>query len=165
MNDVEELLREEMRARVAAAEARQADETPLMLLGRLDRRIRRARLRRRWGTAGLSAVAIGVAIALPLALFSPGYRSSGAPHPTVPLTDTAATPSGWAPVAYGNAQISVPADWRVSRGPVCEAGGRIRPRTSLSRSGSIRIPRPRCGAFGLAFVTRDATGRSTETTR
>src|SRR5262249_38489793 len=115
MNDLEDLLREELHARVAAAEASQAEESATVLLGRLDQRIRRARLRQRWGAAGLSAIGIGVAIFLPLALLAPGapagYGGNGAHHLGIPLSDTAATPSDWAPIAYGHAQISVPPDW------------------------------------------------------
>lgn len=41
-----------------------------------------------------------------------------APHPTSPpysspVIDLAATPAGWVPAAYGDAQISVPADWKI----------------------------------------------------
>src|SRR5262252_8837912 len=51
-------------------------------------------------------------------------------RPGVPLTDTGATPPGWAPVAYGDAQISVPALWYVEGSPggsVCpgETGGMV----------------------------------------
>jgi hypothetical protein len=147
MNDIEDLLREELRARVAAAEARQAEEPPRVLLGALDRRIRRARLRQRWGAAGLSAVAIGVAIFLPLALLAPGapagYRGNGSHHPRIPLTDTAATPSGWTPIAYGNAQISVPSDWLVSSRPVC---GRVGHGYVVigTASTSLAVRNPRC---------------------
>ncbi len=120
MNDVEDLLREELRARVDAAEAALPDNA-LRLID-IDAWIGRVRLRRRWMGAALSAVAVAAAIALPLALLSPvtpgrvGPVTRGA---AVPLTDTSVTPRGWAPVAYDNVEISVPADWRVASKPVC----------------------------------------------
>ena len=120
MNDLEDLVRRELRAHVDAVEAMQANEPPSVLLGALDRRIRRARLRRRWTASALSAVTIAAAITLPLAVLSQATRPlpSAVLQPArVPLSDTAATPSGWVPVAYGNAQISVPADWRVASRP------------------------------------------------
>lgn len=123
MNDLEDLLREEMRARVAAAEAAAAVEQPVALLADVEGRIRRARLRSRWTASALSAVAIAAVIVLPLTLLSPGPSQTnpvlGGPPPSLPLTDTAATPTGWVPVAYGDAQISVPADWRIASRPVC----------------------------------------------
>jgi hypothetical protein len=126
MNDLEELVREELLARVAAAEAKQQAEPVAALLGGLDRRIRAARLRRRWTAAALSAVAMAAAIALPLTLLSPGPAGPSGPVTPrgIPLTDTSATPPGWVPVAYGDTQISVPADWRVADRPVCGRVGR-----------------------------------------
>jgi hypothetical protein len=119
MNDLEDLVRRELRAHVDAVEAMQADE-PSVLLGALDRRIRRARLRRRWTASALSAVAIAAAITIPLASLAPRTpiaRSLTASPGSVPLSDTSVTPTGWLPVAYGDAQISVPADWRVASRP------------------------------------------------
>jgi hypothetical protein len=116
MNDLDDLVRRELRACVDAAEAKQADQPLRVLLEGLQERIRQAKIRRRWGAAGLSAMAIGVAIALPLALFSPGNRIEPTvvvPRASVPLSDVAATPHGWVSVAYGDVQISVPADWQV----------------------------------------------------
>jgi RNA polymerase sigma factor (sigma-70 family) len=129
MNDLEDLLRQELRARVDAAEARQEDEPLTVLMRGLDLRIRRARIRRRCGAAGLSAMAVGVAIAVPLALLSPaaphGNRRGGAHHhPTLQLTDIAATPGGWATVANGDAQLSVPPTWLIAPRPVCGRVGR-----------------------------------------
>jgi len=147
MNDLEDLLREELHARVAAAEASQAEESATVLLGRLDQRIRRARLRQRWGAAGLSAIGIGVAIFLPLALLAPGapagYGGNGAHHLGIPLSDTAATPSDWAPIAYGHAQISVPPDWLVAPRPVCGRVGRGYVVIG-SVSTSLVVRNPRC---------------------
>lgn len=120
MNDVEDMLREELRVRVDAADAQRPDGAPR--LSDIEARVRRVRLRRRWTGAALSAVAVAAATALPLALLSAGAAHRGGPgtlRPGVPLTDTAATPRGWATVAYGDAQISVPARWRISSRLVC----------------------------------------------
>src|SRR5262249_41896786 len=122
MNDLEDLVRQELRARADAAEAAAAVEQPVALLADVEGRIRRARLRSRWTASALSAVAIAAAIVLPLPLLPQGPRTNpllGGPPPSLPLTDMAATPAGWVPVAYGNAQISVPADWLVASRPVC----------------------------------------------
>ncbi|HEX9526973.1 MAG TPA: hypothetical protein VF951_05710 [Streptosporangiaceae bacterium] len=155
MNELEDLVREELRARAAAAEAAAADELA-PLVAALERRIRRARLRRRWTAAALSAVAVAGVIVLPLTLLSPGPAGVNplfrGPRGPVPLTDTAATPSGWAPVANGNAQISVPADWRVSTRPVC---GRAAPGYVVlgSASISLRVRNPRCRqALNMAAI-------------
>lgn len=123
MNDIEDLVREELRARVDAAEAAAADEQPGTLLADLERRIGRARMRRRWTASAAGAVAVAGAVVLALTLPSHGLLRTnpliaGAPS-SVPLTDTAATPRGWATVAYGDAQISVPAGWQVAARPVC----------------------------------------------
>jgi hypothetical protein len=130
MNDIEDLVREEMRARAATAEAAAADEQPIAFLADLDRRIRRARLSRRWTTSALSAIAIAAAIALPLTLPSPGQPDaqpiSSDQQPPFPLTDTAATPRGWAPVAYGDAQISVPASWYLEGLGTSVCGGGVK---------------------------------------
>jgi hypothetical protein len=129
MNDLEDLVRAELRARVAAAESAQEGEPPAVLLGELDRRIRRVWIRRRWTVSALSAIAFAAAVALPLALLSPGPAASNplvtrSPRAAVPLTDTAATPPGWAPVAYRGAQISVPGSWYVeTRGGSACGGG------------------------------------------
>ena len=122
MNDVEDLLRAELRARVDAAEAARPDSA--LRLSDLDARIRRVRLRRRWTGAALSGVAVAAAVAV--ALSSPPAPSQVEPAtrgPQVPLTDTAVTPAGWTPVAYGSVQISVPAHWRVASRLVCGRAG------------------------------------------
>lgn len=143
MNDLEELLREELRARVAAAEA---DRGPAVLLTGLEQRIRWTRLRRRRTGAALSAAAVAAAIALPLALLSPVTPGRVGPVTrgrAVPLTDTSVTPRGWAPVAYGNVQVSVPADWRVASRPVCghTSHGYVVLGTT---STSLAVRNPRC---------------------
>jgi hypothetical protein len=38
---------------------------------------------------------------------------TSAPENSSPVVDVSATPTGWVPVAYGEAQVSVPADWWV----------------------------------------------------
>jgi hypothetical protein len=125
MNDLEDLLREELHARVAAAEAAAAGEQPAresaILLGDLDRRIRRARLQRRWTASVLSATAFAAAVALPLTLLSPGQPRTNplfiGPHSKVPLSDPSLTPPGWSPLTYRDAQVSVPSSW-VVQGPL-----------------------------------------------
>ncbi len=157
MNDVEDLLREELRARVDAAEAALPD-TGLRLID-IDARIRRARFRRRWTGAALSAVAAAAAIALPLALLSPGSPSRVGhvtPEHGVPLTDTAATPSGWATVAHGDAQISVPPDWQVSSKPMC---GRAAPgNVVLGTDSTLLVVRCR-HAQNMAAILLEPDGR------
>src|SRR5215472_12676963 len=122
MNDLEDLVREELRARAEAADAEHPAEPAAALLGAMDRRIRAARLRRRWTAAAFSGAAIAAAVTLPLALLSPGVppsirsvRPGG--HGTVPLSDPALTPPGWTPLTYRDAQISVPSSW-VVQGPL-----------------------------------------------
>ncbi|MGO9559946.1 MAG: hypothetical protein ACLPQS_13445 [Acidimicrobiales bacterium] len=41
------------------------------------------------------------------------------PSPSIQLTDTQLAPSGWVPIDYGHAQISVPATWDVMAPPAC----------------------------------------------
>jgi len=126
MSDLEELVREELRARVAAAEAQHPQESAVALLRGLDRRISVTRMRRRWTGAALSAVAVAAAIALPLTLLAPaptlippagGGKHGTPPHGTVPLSDPSLTPPGWTPLTYRDAQISVPSSW-VVQGPL-----------------------------------------------
>ena len=143
MNDLEDLVRQELRARVDSAEAKQVGEPGSVLLIELGQRIRRARRRRRWG-AGFGAVAVA-ATALVLGLasfensaFKPDVLRS---RPLPALTDTAATPAGWMPIAHGDAQISVPADWRVSSRPVC---GHVGIGYVIIGSASRPIVNPRC---------------------
>jgi hypothetical protein len=145
MTDVEELLREELRARVDAAEAARTDIAPAVRLTELDTRIRRIRLRRRRTGAVLSAAVIAAGVTLPVAL-RPGPVVRAGPHgpgAALPLTGTAATPAGWAAVAHGDAQISVPARWLVASTPQC--GRRIPGYVVLGpASTNLVVRNPRC---------------------
>jgi hypothetical protein len=90
-----------------------------------------AQLRRHWKAAALVTAATAAAVTIPLTLLSQPSAGGGLVVPLgVPLTDTGATPPGWAPVAYGDAQISVPALWYDESSPggsVCpgETGGMV----------------------------------------
>jgi hypothetical protein len=152
MNDLEDLVREELRARVAAAEAEHPAESAAALLVGVERRLRVARLRLRWTAAGLSTVAVAAAVILPLTLLSPDVTAGQPVQPAgkgpVPLSDPSLTPPGWSPLTYRDAQISVPSSWVVQgpQGSVCGAttnggvlfGRRYHPER-LSRSG-CRLP-------------------------
>lgn len=55
----------------------------------------------------------------------PPTTQNGVPPTTQPppAVDVSATPVGWVPVAYGDAQVSVPASWYVLyRSPPCYFG-------------------------------------------
>jgi len=155
MNDLEDLVRQELRSRVDAVEARQA-ATPLAdLMNRLDQRIRRARIRRRWTTSALGAVAVAAAITIPLTSLSPGTRimpNVALPAASVQLSDTSATPKGWVPVAFGAVQISVPADWRVGSRPCDRAAqGYVVIGTA---STPLAVRNPRCKRAANVAVIR-----------
>jgi hypothetical protein len=110
------------------------------------------RLRRRWKAVTLGAVVVVAAVALPLSLLSQRQNASGGP--VMLLTDTAATPAGWAPVAHGDAQISVPADWGVSTRPVCGRVGLGYVVLGTS-STSLLVRNPRCRqAANMAAILR-----------
>ena len=141
MNDIEDLLRAELRARVEAAEAAGPDSA--LRLSSLDARIRRVRLRRRWTGAALGGVAVAAAVALQLAQSPPPAPSRVEPGPRVPLADTALTPAGWVPVAYGNVQISVPAHWRVESRLVCGRAGHGSVVLGTTAT-SLVVSNPRC---------------------
>ena len=106
-------------------------------------------LRRRWTGAALSAVAVAAAIALPLALLSPGPATRFGPKPGAALAAERHgrdSPSGWAPVAYGDAQISVPAELACD-----QYAADMRSRGSRATSSSARpvhvdyiVQNPRC---------------------
>jgi hypothetical protein len=114
----------------------------------LDLRIRRARIRWRWTASALSALAVAAAITFPLAFLSSGTRimqGAGRPPAGSPQarTDTAATPRGWAPVAYGAAQISVPSGWELASSPVC--GRAVRGYVVIGTTAtSLAVRNPRC---------------------
>ena len=112
-----------------------------------------ARLRRRWKAATLGAVVIAAAVDLPLSFLSQRQNAGGGQ--VMLLTDTAATPPGWATVAHGDAQISVPTDWRVSTRPVC---GRVGLGYVVlgTRSTSLLVTNPRCRqAANMAAILRE----------
>jgi hypothetical protein len=152
MNDLEDLLRRELRARADAADEAASSRRLAPLLTGLEHQIRRTRLHRKVQACALAAAAVAVAIVLPLALLSGGSTPSstigpgstrpaspGGTHPGtvgpskpghgssvpvengIPLTRTSLTPSGWAPVSYLDAQLSVPSSWLVqsSSGTSC----------------------------------------------
>lgn len=152
MNDVEAMLRDELRARVARAEAAQTAESagqPTVLLAGLDQRIRRARLRRRWEGSVLAAVAMAAAITLPLTLLSPSPIPGGRHHIEMALSNPSLTPPGWSPLTYRDAQVSVPSSWVVQGplGSVCGVtthGGVLLGRnlrlTELNADSGCRLP-------------------------
>jgi hypothetical protein len=147
MSDLEELIRDELRARVAAAEAEHTDELAPALMRGLDRRISVTRLRRRWTGAALSAVAVAAAIALSLTLLAPApliIPVGGGKHSAVPLSDPLLTPPGWTALTFRDAQISVPSSWVVQgrRGSICgvTAGGGV----VLGRQYPVRLGRVGC---------------------
>ena len=116
---------------VLTAQAERADR-PTAMLEKVESLVRRKRRRRKTVSAALGAPALLVAVILPLALLSaagpaaPRHGTGPANPPpgrmTIPLVDTAATPHGWAPVAFGAAQISVPSSWLLeSIGTSCGA--------------------------------------------
>jgi len=165
MNDIEDLVRAEMRARVAAAERAAADQRPggesATLLRDLARRIRRARIRRRLTASAMSAVAFAAAVTLPLALLSSGRAARPGPVKpgAVPPTDTA-TPRGWARLANGDAQISAPSDWRVSTRVVCDrtVSGYV---VLGNASTSLIVRNPRCRqAPNMAAILLEPRNRS-----
>ena len=65
---------------------------------------------------GMSTVRLRTLMLVILALVLAACTSSPSVTPTtrpLPVIDLSATPAGWVPVAYGDAQISVPANWGV----------------------------------------------------
>ena len=69
-----------------------------------------------------------LALALALAACTTGQAVPPTTQPTTsttqptPAVDLSATPPGWVPVVYGDAQISVPADWYVLYSQPCDSG-------------------------------------------
>jgi hypothetical protein len=80
------------------------------------RRRHSAQVRRVLVITAVAAVTVA-AVAIPLALRG-GSTLSPAGHRSPPV-DVTATPPGWSPVAYDNAQISVPSDWGLARQQEC----------------------------------------------
>ena len=75
----------------------------------------------------LRAALVMVVIAVALTVFTSSQTFATTTVPTtakvLPAVDLSATPAGWVPVAFGNAQISVPAAWWVLYdSPPCPTG-------------------------------------------
>ena len=108
--------------------------------------------RSRWKAPALVvavAAASIAAIVVPLAVRS--GQSALLPVPTSPthvgpLADTAATPKGWSPVAFGNAQISVPSSWFVEV-PGFTCGGGVQGMVFVAKA--PRLPR----GMGCSYPT------------
>ena len=136
MNDLELLLRDELRTRADSASSA-ADRRPATLAAGLERRIHRAR-RRRLAISGTVAFAAAAAIAIPLALprpASPVLPGMGGGHSR--LSDPSRTPPGWTAIPYRGAQLSVPSSWVVQgpQGLICNVtthGGMLLGRHSLA---------------------------------
>ncbi len=79
---------------------------------------------RNMGSAG-RACRLGMASALvAVGVLGGAVSATAAPRTTPAISvDTSATPPGWLPVAYGDAQLSVPADWRLERSEGCPGAG------------------------------------------
>jgi hypothetical protein len=115
-----------------AARAEHA-ERPVAMVEKVEALVWRRRRRRKAISAALGAPALVIAVILPLALsvgtspagtprHGPGPATSPRGRTAIPVVDTAATPAGWAPVAFGSAQISVPSSWLLeSMGTGCGA--------------------------------------------
>ena len=121
VKDLELLLRDELRTRADSA-SRAADRRPATLAAGLERRIHKARMRRRLAISGAVAFATAAAIAIPLTLQPPA--STGLPvtsgrYPK--LSNPSLTPPGWTAIPYRRAQLSVPNSWVVQgpRGSIC----------------------------------------------
>ena len=72
-----------------------------------------------------SVVTVVIAVALTVFTSSQTFATTTVPTTAnaLPAVDLSATPAGWAPVAFGNAQISVPAAWWVLYdSPPCPTG-------------------------------------------
>ncbi len=148
VNDLERLLRDELRTRADAA-GRSADRQPARLAAGLEHRIRRARRRRRLAITGTAALAVAAAITIPLAVLarpaSPGLPVTSGRHPK--LSDPSLTPPGWTAIPYRGAQLSVPNSWVVQgpQGSICNVttrGGLLLGRHSLAalRRAGCRLP-------------------------
>ncbi len=128
MTDLEEALREELRRRADLADA-QAPARTGVLPERIEHRARRARHRRAMAAAfaALAVVVLAGGAAAVAGRGAPPSATLPPPRPAprgVPLTDTSLTPPGWAPVAYLDAQVSVPGSWLVDATGGCGGRGR-----------------------------------------
>jgi len=68
---------------------------------------------------------VGLAVALSMFTSSQTFATTTVPVTSTPLpvVDLSATPAGWTPVAFGDAQVSVPATWWVLyNSPPCPTG-------------------------------------------
>lgn len=109
------------------AELRQLGHVPLRPRLPMDElRLRADKLarRRKRAVTILVATAVVVVFLIPLPQLHIVHYGGAAPgavrSASQPVVDLAATPKGWVPVDYGDAQISVPAKWRVAyRSPAC----------------------------------------------
>jgi len=65
---------------------------------------------------------ITVAVAVLTAAFCTGAQAAALSTAarSLPPLDLSATPTGWVPVAYGEAQISVPSNWNAGYGTACD---------------------------------------------
>jgi hypothetical protein len=103
--------------------------------------------------AGVIAVAAAIVVVffVPLphvslfhSLVTPAKVGTPTNPPTkLPVVDVSATPAGWVPIAYGDAQISVPPTWWVLYNPsVCDTGSKVGT-VYINPSGGY------CGAKGI----------------
>ena len=154
---LETRLRETLRA-VAEAPVISPGQMPTLSDARRPRVARRA-------TTALVAAAIVVVFFVPLpslSLFNrltanPAVTSTRGNHSkTLPSVDLSATPAGWVPVAYGNAQISVPQLMQVfyPQGEPCASGDTMAegPTTTMPTSGRI-CPREFATVIRLRLVS------------
>ena len=172
MTDLEDELRATLHARAArewerqehsppAGRARSAGQLP-GLLADLQRRITVARRKRLAGVATATATALA-SVSVLIVLWptgTPAHRIASGPatlQSTVPLTDTSATPPGWAPVPYGDAQLSVPAAWLVESSNASGCGQTIRGMIFLAES--ARIPKGTGCGLAPSVVTLGPIGR------
>ena len=114
-------------------------------------------LRGQFGSWTHRAVVVAVAAAIVVVFFVPLPRvtlfhnlvapakvgTPTNPSSKLPVVDVSATPKGWVPVAYGDAQISVPPTWWVLYNPsVCDTGSKVGD-VFINPSGGY------CGAKGI----------------
>ena len=61
----------------------------------------------------MKRIALVLVALVGLALVASTTAAVATPRTPLPVVDTAATPKGWVPVDYGDAQVSVPASFSV----------------------------------------------------